>query len=228
VLSQMTSSYLNDGDAPMDARQAVYKYYGTFTRTQFTIFEITHVNYSRAARVLTDHVSEYFAIFFMAYRAFVAFAVCQVIRAVFIQRTLRVAEKDRELMLQTRRRNTTELQNKLSELFHFFDLDRDGVLEADEFVHAMDQDVAKLWLGALEIEACDSHALFHLLDLNGTGVVDHDEFVHGASRLRGPARSIDMFYMMDRVQRMEAKLDTLLPPELQGPMYPNEVKLNRA
>mmetsp|Transcript_36046 Transcript_36046/g.92858 ORF Transcript_36046/g.92858 Transcript_36046/m.92858 type:complete len:534 (-) Transcript_36046:191-1792(-) len=83
--------WLQDESNPVGKRVAVYNYYGTFTKTMITMFEITHVNYSRASRVLQDNISENFAWFFAVYRMVVSFAILQVIRAVFIQQTLQVA-----------------------------------------------------------------------------------------------------------------------------------------
>merc|ERR1719453_2817981 len=64
-VGQLVQSFILDENNSVAARTVVYKYYGTFTKVQFTMFEITHVSYAPAARVLTDYVSESWAYFFM-------------------------------------------------------------------------------------------------------------------------------------------------------------------
>ena len=46
----------------------VFLYYGTFTRTSLSMFEILFANWAPACRVLVEHVSEWFSLFFLAYR----------------------------------------------------------------------------------------------------------------------------------------------------------------
>merc|ERR1712013_210689 len=80
LVAQMARNFVEDESKNESDRMEVYKYYGTFSRTQFTMFEVTHVDNARAARVLVDNISEAWAWFFVLYRCSVAFALLQVIR----------------------------------------------------------------------------------------------------------------------------------------------------
>lgn len=46
----------------------VFLYYGTFSRTTLSMFEILFANWAPACRVLVENVSEWFSLFFLAYR----------------------------------------------------------------------------------------------------------------------------------------------------------------
>jgi len=216
---------LDDTQSPL-AREAVYRYYGTFTKVQFTMFEITHVNYAAAARVLTDHVSEAWAWFFVFYRCSVAFAFLQVIRAVFIQRTLKVAERDRDLMIHNKKLAHKELHSKLADMFEILAEHKgheDDHISWQTFEKAFKEESTKIWLSALEIDASDPEELFSLLDLDGNGEITKTEFIFAAAKLRGSSSQRDMFSMQTLAERIEAKIDMLLPTILRGKRFPQQV-----
>merc|ERR1719162_1621149 len=219
-LGQMVQQFLGDDNADIDARRAVYRYYGTFTKTQFTMFEITHVNYSSAARVLVDHITEWWGWFFVFYRCTVAFAFVQVIRSVFIQTTMKVAEHDKELLIHNKRNATRALHKKLGDIFMMLDSDGSGSIPHDEFQQELQEESTKIWMSSLDIDVGDAEGLFELLDLQGTGDISKDEFTYGAAKLRGVAQCRDLFYMQTLVERMEAKLDTLMEPQFRGRVFP--------
>jgi len=219
-LGQMVQSFLTDDDVDRDAHWAVYRYYGTFTKTQFTMFEITHVNYSMAARVLVDNISEWWCWFFVGYRCLVAFAFLQVIRAVFIQMTLKVADRDKDLVIHNKRAALRELHQKLGDIFNLLEVDGDGAMSMVEFVQQLEKDSTKIWMSALDIDVSDPDGLFELLDLKGNGEVSLQEFTFGAAQLRGAASGRDLFHLQTYVERLEAKLDTLLPSQFRGKVFP--------
>lgn len=226
-VAQMTQQFMADETKDREARWAVYRYYGTFLKTQFTMFEITHVNYAMAARVLVDNISEWWCWFFVAYRCLVAFAFLQVIRSVFIQMTLKVAERDKDLVIHNKRLALQELHAKLGDIFNLLELDGDGAMSFNEFVHQLKQESTKIWLNALDIDVSDPEGLFELLDLKGNGEVSKQEFTYGAAQLRGSAQSRDLFHVQTLVERMEAKLDTLLPGQFRGKVFPVDINLQR-
>jgi hypothetical protein len=223
LVSQLVQSYLEDSRNPQQAREDVYRYYGTFSRTQFTMFEVTHVNYSAAARVLVDNVNEMWAWFFVTYRCSVAFAFLQVIRAVFIQRTLKVADKDRDLVLHTRKAAMKELHKSLGDIYGMLDASGQGTIYLNQFTELLQQESTKIWLAALDIDCSDPEGLFELLDLDGNGYISKREFTFGAAKLRGNCLQRDMYSMQALTERIEAKLDLLLPKDLRLKKHPSVV-----
>ena len=75
ILSALVREYLNDDTKPLVIRQQVWDYYGTFTRTFLTMFEILFANWGPPCRVLVDFVDEAFSLFFLVYRCMIGFAV---------------------------------------------------------------------------------------------------------------------------------------------------------
>jgi hypothetical protein len=222
-VGQLVQAFIVDETNDASARKEVFRYYGTFTKCQFTMFEITHVNYAAAARVLTDHISEWWAWFFVIYRCSVAFAFLQVIRAVFIQRTLKVAERDRDLMIHNKKLEVKELHAKLSEMFDLLNIHHTESINRDAFLSAFKEESTKIWMSALDIDASDPEGLFELLDLDGSGEISKDEFIFGAAKLRGIGSQRDIFSLQNLGERIEAKVDMLLPAILRGKCFPDQV-----
>merc|ERR1712048_72643 len=116
VIGQLVRDYVLDPEANVENRHVVYAYYGTFTRAMFTMFEVTMANWAPACRILTNHVGEEYATFFIVYRCLVGFCVLNVISAVFVQQTIKVANADNEIMILHKKRAEEDYTRKLQTL----------------------------------------------------------------------------------------------------------------
>merc|ERR1712137_1477867 len=72
------------------------------------------------------------------------------------------------------------------------DASGDGTVSLDEFQTLLEDPTMRLWLSAQDIDVGDSALLFDLLD-NGDGELTANELCSGISRLKGPARSFDIY-----------------------------------
>ncbi|CAL1131837.1 unnamed protein product [Cladocopium goreaui] len=113
VISQVVSQYMTDDTISPEARRAVFRYYGTFTSTFLTMFEVLLANWAPAARILVDNVSDIWVYVFVVYRCVVGFAILNVVNAVFIQQTMRVAQADQELIIKQRIRAESAYASKM-------------------------------------------------------------------------------------------------------------------
>lgn len=78
----------------------------------------------------------------------------------------------------------------------------DGFLELDEFMRLLEDEKMHLWLSQLQLEYHDLMELFQMID-SGDGRIDWKEFMEGAGRLKGQAKSMDVF-------RLETKIDAVM------------------
>lgn len=216
VVAQLSASFISDPANDISQRKAVFRYYGTFTKTQFTLFEVTHVSYASAARVLTDHVSEWWAWFFITYRVSIAFAFINVVRAIFIQSTLKVADRDRELMLHNKRCVQQETTSKLRDMFKMM-AQGEEELDEENFLKCCKSDSTKVWFSALDIDCSSPTDMWELLDLNGIGKVNIDEFSSAAAKLGGNSKTVDLYILLTLAERLESKIDMLLPLSANDP-----------
>lgn len=173
------------------------------------MFEVLFANWAPACRVLVENVSEWFTPVFIFYRCLVGFAVLNVLNAVFIQQTMKVAQQDQELTMKQQQRSAAAYAARLCELFRRLDISGDGYLSWDEFSSIIREPELQSWLSTLEIEHHDAESLFRMMD-NGDGEISIDEFTAGASRLKGPAKNIDVACIQVMVKRLAYKVDDLI------------------
>ncbi|CAJ1386041.1 unnamed protein product [Effrenium voratum] len=179
----------------------VFLYYGTFSRTFLSMFEILFANWGPPARVLVDNVSEWYSLFFLLYRCVLGFAVINVVNAIFVQQTLKTASSDEELSFKQKEKDIQMYANKVKKLFQTMDFSGDGSINLEEFSKLVKSPKLKFWMSQLELEYHDLLSLFEFLD-NGDGEITLTEFIEGAARLRGGAKALDIW-------RMETKLEVL-------------------
>lgn len=224
LLNQLLFDYMNDcttrvecSGEELNSRRQVFMYYGTFGKSMVTMYEITLGNWVPSCRTLMSNVSDWYGLFYCFYSCTGCFAVVNVIRAVFITETNRVAAEDDEVILMKKKRASEDYLAKVHDLFMELDNDGDGRVSEEEFMQLGEDKVLRAFLGSLDLDFNELAHLFHLLD-DGDGQVELDEFVYGVSMLRGAAKSIDVITMLKVIHRLEVKLDEINDKAQIGPV----------
>lgn len=212
VISTLCRDFIRDTSQPLELRRSVWLYYGTFTRTFLSMFEILFANWSPPCRILVDEVSESFAVFFLIYRCLLGFAVLNVVNAVFVQQTMKTASSDEELAFKQKERDLELFTRKVKKLFRTVDESGDGLINKDEFSKLVKDPMLNFWLGQLELEYHDLMGLFEFLD-NGDGEITLMEFLEGATRLRGGAKALDVWRIETKVEMLFEEVLALLRSE---------------
>eukprot|EP00931_Biecheleriopsis_adriatica_P008017 TRINITY_DN109258_c0_g1_i1.p1 TRINITY_DN109258_c0_g1~~TRINITY_DN109258_c0_g1_i1.p1 ORF type:complete len:598 (+),score=102.23 TRINITY_DN109258_c0_g1_i1:57-1850(+) len=211
-LSTFLIPFCLDKNNPEEDRWEVYRYFGTFTRSMLSMFELTLGNWVPISRLLSERVSEWYTIFTMVFQVVLGFAVIKVITGVFLTETMKVASMDDSIMLKTKQRAMRLHKQKMSRLFEHADTDGSGVLDEDEFRNMLSQKDVRAWLASMDLDVeTEDHekALFHLLDSDGGGLVCMDEMIAGVARLKGPARNIDLSLLGQEMRKLTSSLSTL-------------------
>jgi len=201
IIATLCRDFFTDASYGTALQEEVFRYYGTFTRTFLTMFEVLFANWGPACRILTDNISEWFALFFLLYRCVFCFAVLNVVNAVFVQQTMKTASSDEELAFKQKEKDAQMYVRKVRKLFQTIDDSGDGAINLEEFAKLVQSPKLQFWMSQLELEYHDLLSLFEFLD-NGDGEITLMEFVEGASRLRGHAKTLDLW-------RIETKLEVL-------------------
>ncbi|CAE7362849.1 unnamed protein product [Symbiodinium sp. CCMP2592] len=201
VLATLCRDFIEEERNDPEVRGEVFRYYGTFTRTILSMFEIMFANWGPPCRVLVENVSEWFSIFFLSYRCVLGFAVLNVVNAVFVQQTMKTASSDEELAFRQKEKDIALYNRKVKKLFKTIDSSGDGAINLQEFSKLVKSPKLQFWMSQLELEYHDLLSLFEFLD-NGDGQITLGEFLEGAQRLRGGAKAIDVW-------RMETKVEVL-------------------
>ncbi|CAK9054036.1 Zinc transporter ZupT [Durusdinium trenchii] len=205
ALSTLCRPFIIDENQPQDVRESIFKYYGTFTRSILTMFEVLFANWGPPCRALTDNVSEWFSLFFLFYRCVIGFAVLNVVGAVFVQQTMKMANSDEELAFRQKERETANYARKVRKLFSHMDDSGDGALSHDEFAKLVSSPKLKFWMSQLELEYHDLLSLFEFLD-NGDGQITLTEFIEGSTRLRGSAKALDVWRLETKVELLSEEI----------------------
>eukprot|EP00419_Tripos_fusus_P045978 CAMPEP_0172819418 /NCGR_PEP_ID=MMETSP1075-20121228/14581_1 /TAXON_ID=2916 /ORGANISM="Ceratium fusus, Strain PA161109" /LENGTH=210 /DNA_ID=CAMNT_0013659939 /DNA_START=50 /DNA_END=679 /DNA_ORIENTATION=- len=130
--AKLAEPYMLDESKPIEKRKQVFMFYGTFSRSMLTMFEITLGNWMPPCRALVENVSEWFMLIFLTHKLVIGFSVVSVINAVFVQETFKVATSDDRIMLMLKQRARKTHMNKIRDLFQHADCDGNGTVTLDE------------------------------------------------------------------------------------------------
>lgn len=205
-LNQLAHTFLMEEGGSPEGKQAVYRYFGTFSGTMLTMFEITMANWMGPCRVLVDNVSEWFIVFFILYRCFFGFAVLKVISAVFITETNRVLQHDDELTLMRIHREKALFDRKVRSIVAGVSGTSLKWHDVEELAH--DPTVVAA-LTALGIASRDLQKLFWLLD-DGSSTVETDLFLSQVNKLSGAAKGSDMLTLLKLTHKVDHGMSQLL------------------
>ncbi|CAE8665703.1 unnamed protein product [Polarella glacialis] len=204
MLSILVRPFMENTEIDPEVRRLVFKYYGTFSGSMLTMFEVLFANWPTACRILVDNVSEWFII----HRCLVGFAVLNVVNACFVQQTMSVAQQDIESMIETKEKAKNAYARKLRMLFRELDCSGDGFVSWEEFTVLLTDDRLSSFLSAMEIDASDMQGLFEVLG-DGSGNISADNFIAGAKRINGAAKAVDMAQLLSIVKRLDSKLESI-------------------
>jgi hypothetical protein len=189
TMCQILAHYF-DGSAAADEKVEVFRYYGSFTRSLISMFEIVLGNYAPPCRVLADFVGEEFAFIVLFYRCICGLSVINVISAVFIQQTMKAMSQDTDIMLLERARSDTKFKKHLEKLFAIIDVSRDGVVSKEELHTQLDNPQVRLTCINLGIGVHDLEDIFNIFNTDEEGMIVED-FIEAAHSVRKQASTVD-------------------------------------
>jgi len=205
ILNQTLVVYFIENDEiNLEKRKRAFQYFGTFSRSIFSMFELTLGNYVVIARHLMEDISEWSVIFSIIYKLTFGFSVIAVINGSFIQETFKVAASDDRIMVVQKERAMKLHSKKMMAFFAAADSEGDGFISKEEFRGIVAEKKVQTWLAAQDLDATDADNLFVLMDdMNsddgpGDGDLTTEELIHGVAKLKGPARSLDLAYAMHK------------------------------
>ena len=202
VLNQSLRGYMEDETNALTARHEIFKYFGTFFRSNVTMFELTFGNFTTVLRLLQD-IWGWYAVIIITFKVLVGFVALRIISGIFMTETLRVCNNNDHIMVLQRRRKQKGDLEKMTKLFKHADHSGDGHVTEEEFLTLFEEDATvKLWLAAQDLDVVDLHELF--LELAGRDdTITAEEMIAGVKRLKGFAKASD-------VQGLIKDLDSLI------------------
>jgi len=162
----------------------VFEYFGSFSRSLFTMFELTLANWAIPARLLMENVHEALSVYAVLHKMVLGFAVIGIVNAVFVQETFKVATLDDSVMVRQMYRKERTHIAKMRRLFIEADADHDGTIDRDEWLSICNDEWVQIWLKSQDIDAKDPVKLFNALD-NGSGMLTAEALIEGTARIKG-------------------------------------------
>eukprot|EP00404_Azadinium_spinosum_P017774 CAMPEP_0180490002 /NCGR_PEP_ID=MMETSP1036_2-20121128/38888_1 /TAXON_ID=632150 /ORGANISM="Azadinium spinosum, Strain 3D9" /LENGTH=373 /DNA_ID=CAMNT_0022498177 /DNA_START=160 /DNA_END=1278 /DNA_ORIENTATION=- len=207
---QPTPEYLlEDTSVDENVRLEVFAYFGTFSNTMVTMFEITLSNWVPSCRLLMDNVSDWFGLFYILYCCCFSFAVIRVIAAIFLTETMKIVAQDEQIAMVDKTRTKQAHMRKIDLIFEELDTGGDGSLTKAEFDRFKGDDLLQSLLDIIGISPRDFENLFMLIDSDGNGYITRAELIEGLSRLRGSSSEVDMLVLTGIVREMKEDLCSL-------------------
>eukprot|EP00746_Dinoflagellata_sp_MGD_P150084 gnl/MRDRNA2_/MRDRNA2_82014_c0_seq1.p1 gnl/MRDRNA2_/MRDRNA2_82014_c0~~gnl/MRDRNA2_/MRDRNA2_82014_c0_seq1.p1 ORF type:complete len:628 (-),score=82.75 gnl/MRDRNA2_/MRDRNA2_82014_c0_seq1:27-1910(-) len=195
-MAQSLQGFLQDESADAAIRETIYMYFGNWSRSFITMFEISiwGGTWGRCGRVVIFSVSRNYAIFFVFYLIFVSFALVRVIGALFLKDTLASAAKEDEEEMQKGNRKA-EYVALIWDLFQSLDLNHNNTLSFSELRRVLQQETVCKKFRAVGVAPAEIPAIFTLMD-DGDDEVTFCEFLTGIMRLKNASKGVDLPTML--------------------------------
>eukprot|EP00746_Dinoflagellata_sp_MGD_P116479 gnl/MRDRNA2_/MRDRNA2_52326_c0_seq2.p1 gnl/MRDRNA2_/MRDRNA2_52326_c0~~gnl/MRDRNA2_/MRDRNA2_52326_c0_seq2.p1 ORF type:complete len:624 (-),score=98.97 gnl/MRDRNA2_/MRDRNA2_52326_c0_seq2:200-1972(-) len=191
-MTQSLQSYLQDESADPTERKQVYEFFGSWSRSIITIFEMTLSigTWGRCGRVVVFSVNRYYSLFFLGYLTLVSFGMIRVIAAMFLKDTLASASKDDESYMSNENRNPQYVR-RIWDVFNELELNGDDALTLHELhVGLQDEKICKK-LASLGVKPHELPGLFTLMD-DGDNEISFCEWLTGIMRLKNAGKGVDL------------------------------------
>lgn len=130
---------------------------------------------------------------FLIYMAFFMFVMTNVVTAIFVSSAEEYASKDEHAMMLDQLQAKQKYVQQVIPLYLEMDRDNNGEVTKAEFQKYISDPRMAAFATNLDIDTMDLHQFFHVLSGGGEMPVDLDAFVDGCIRLRGTARSLDVY-----------------------------------
>lgn len=149
------------------------------------------------------------ALFFF-YVAFTLLAVLNIITGVFVDNAVQTAHTQREFLVEKQIEQKQKWLQEMKELFQEMDTEGTGSISLSTIQEFLEDARVESYFQALGLEPHDTERLFDHLDDDNSGEVSLDEFLQGCLRLRGQARSIDVYSVMHDVRTLNGRVEELV------------------
>lgn len=193
-LTQLVADHRETNPDNSKQMDELVTYWGTLGDAVFSLYQAVTggADWGDLVGPLRTEVHGLLAPLFMMYISFALLCMLNVITGVFVESALLTAKTDKDLYMVNHVRN----------LFKKVDIDNSGCISWSEFEKALANPEMLEIFKQVDMDVSEAESLFRLLDVDDTGTIDVDEFITGCSRLRGPAKSLDLSLLGREVERI--------------------------
>jgi len=192
----------------------IEEHFGSLWTTLYTLFHcmlngMSWYTIPSALYTIPGWTGPFLSFGFVGYLSFTMLAVLNVITGVFVDSAVETARTQREFLVQKEMEVKEQWLKEMRAIFLEMDADGSGTVNKDEIAEFCNDDRVHYYLTALGLDVHDTERLFELLDENRDGELDVDEFLAGCLRLKGMARSIDVYSLIHQSRQVCRRLDDM-------------------
>jgi len=160
-------------------------YYSSLWRTILSLWQSISggVDWDLVSDPLIKELNPVLGIFFALYVAFSLLAMMNVITGVFLENAMIKANQERDIFMV----------NQVYEVFKVADTTHKNTISWPEFKTSLKSSEVQELFKFIDIDISEAKGLFELLDNNGNGLIAYEEFLSGCLRVRGSAKSLDLW-----------------------------------
>jgi len=134
-----------------------------------------------------------FYLAFLAYIIFFLIAVLNTLTGIFLDAACQNASNDQQMVITEELRKKSTYVKRFTELWDRLDEDQSGDITLEELEHHLKSPELIAFMSNLDIDINDIVQFFDALSDGGKITVDPEIFVEGCLKLKGLARSVDLF-----------------------------------
>jgi hypothetical protein len=190
----------------------VERYFGSIPRSVYSLVQAMLGGVSWGVLsdlLLLDMQDPLSAAVFFFYLAFTILVALNIITGACVDAAVETSRVHRRLLSEEELRLKEEYAKQMLARFGALDDDTTATLNYAEF-HEYTQDPrVQAYLCALGLDSSDLKRLFGLLDADNSGDIDPREFLDGCLRLKGHARSMDVYSIMRDLKLLGGRVEAL-------------------
>eukprot|EP00437_Effrenium_voratum_P046692 CAMPEP_0181537152 /NCGR_PEP_ID=MMETSP1110-20121109/75199_1 /TAXON_ID=174948 /ORGANISM="Symbiodinium sp., Strain CCMP421" /LENGTH=622 /DNA_ID=CAMNT_0023668705 /DNA_START=60 /DNA_END=1926 /DNA_ORIENTATION=- len=197
----------DDADAVYDSFGSLFTSFVTlfgaiFGGTDWMIFQPT------LSLLGSGGYGELYFCMFLFYIGFCLVGLLNVVTGIFVDSAVTTRTEDE--VVDSYREDLQRTSDEVQRIFHSADVGDSGRLTLEAFSRCLKQNAwVAAYFAGLDIGADDAGTIFTLMDTNGSGDITVEEFVQGTMKLKGHAKSIDIFAIMFDMTRLGLQVQKL-------------------
>jgi len=207
---QATTTFIMEHEVDSSVSKDLVAHWGSVQQAMLSLYmaSTSGDSWKTIAQPLA-HIGSSMYLLFLIYIAFFIFVVTNTLTSLFLEATIANAEKDHEMVVHEELKKKGEFIRKLQLFFNTMDNDGSGVISEAEFSQHMEDPELIAFASSLDIDVMDVAQFFRLLSNNGQDPVDIETFVVGCIKLRGPAKSLDLQFLLFLCRRLATDVHEL-------------------
>jgi len=184
-------------------------WFGSLPKTTYTLVQLTlnGMEWGDISNSLFENDFAFLALLVIAYVIFTIVAMLNIFTGVFVDNAVQNSKRQRDVQLETTREEQKEYMEQLMDFFLAADTEGKGSIDVDDIEALLDVPKIGLYFSLLGFQRYDAKKLFSLIDSDCSGSITWSQFLAGCDRMKGPAREIDVQYLISGFSKILEDLE---------------------